>query len=503
MNMKVTLANARYRIPALEIHRDNPLICALPEKIESGRLRQLLTSVPQIISSNELNKSDRIHMARQLRKAVIPTMPYVEFNNALYEIIVAGYEQRNPLDPKIIQWSYEIANPDIDIELLVNSNQTTVNSNDTTTENLYITGLSGVGKTKLKNAVMSLVFPTVVLHSREDFDETQIVYLCIDMPHDGSRVTLLHNLIEAIDKTLVGIEKTNYLAIVKPKSGRGASIGALQSFLYSLCAKYHIGVIVIDEFQNINVASQRYFLEMLQLFDTLSNLLHVPIIKIGTVDAMKHFEKRLLHGRRAGDNIELLPYIREQSNAVSGPGVAISNVGRDWENLIEAVFQYQVVEKPIQRNEKIEATLYRLSCGLPYCLFTLWQETQIEAIRSGSEKITIQLLNQVYNKRFKLIKRALQALRKNQPGQFQELLTISQLVDKGDNDAALKHLRRFTEEEKFSGVAAVELNEAVAELEFKQELTETQKQKLTGIKKVLKQRAQPILKGQTIEHDKK
>ncbi|MCF7982530.1 MAG: ATP-binding protein, partial [Pseudomonadales bacterium] len=236
MTLKVTLTHAKYRNPALEIHRDNPLICALPEKIESGRLRQLLTSVPQIISSNELNKSDRIHMTRQLRKAVIPTMPYVEFNNALYEIIVAGYEQRNPLDPKVIQWSYEIANPDIDIKLLVNSNQTTVNSNDTTTENLYVTGLSGVGKTKLKNAVLSLIFPTVVLHSREDFDETQIVYLCIDMPHDGSRVTLLHNLIEAIDKSLVGIEKTNYLATVKPKSGRGASIGALQTFLYSLCA---------------------------------------------------------------------------------------------------------------------------------------------------------------------------------------------------------------------------------------------------------------------------
>ena len=505
---KMTVAYAKYRIPALENQRANPLICALPEKLFPGRLRKALEKIPVLPDLKKLSKSERIVAAKQVRSILVPTAPFMEFYHAVYHLIEAGYETRNPLDPRVVAWSYDVADPDVSIQELSERHQLTQYDGQTTSEHLFFVGLSGLGKSEVKNSVMAIAFPNVIVHTRDDFDEIQVVHLHVEMPHDGTRGTLLKNILRAFDDTLQGVEKTNYLKMAQPTLSRAATIGSMESFVQDLCIKYHVGVVFIDEFQNINVASKNDFDKMRQLFDSMSNDLHVPFVKIGTTESLKPFEKRFRHGRRAGETLELLPYERviqpslrpnKSDDATNAP--VKNNRGKDWENLLKALFSFQVLERPIQYSQRWDDELYRLSCGIPYVLFTLWQEAQIDAIRSGKEVLTLERLKGVYSKRFKLIKSALVALRKRKVGQFQDLLTINQLIDKGENEAALKHLRRFADEEQFSGAAAVQILEVVQDLEKTSDLKPKEQVLLNSVKQKLQQRAQPVMRGQTLDHD--
>jgi len=483
---------------ALKEHNDNPLILALPERLEAKRLKQLLHKVPKLIPSAEFSTDDRIRLVKRLRKAVVPTRYYLDFYFAMYDLLIEGYEDRNPTLPNVIQWTYDIANPDVSVEELKLNDQITLDDTDTTSSHLFLSGLSGGGKTKLKKTLMSVCFPQVIFHTKDDFDELQIVHLNVEMPDDGTRSTFLKNIAQEFDETLKEIENTNYLSQMTKANGENLTIGAMTSIVKNLCLKYHVGVISVDEFQHLNVVNPTDFNLMLQLFDTMSNVYKVPFIKIGTPDALSKI-KKFRNARRAGEVIEILPYNKAPDQ--SSDNKEKSNLGKDWKWMITTVFDFQVVNQPIKYSERVDQELHKLSCGLPYVLFTLWQETQIQAIRNKSEKITLQLLNIVYKKRFKLILPALNAIRGKTKSRASDLLMIDQLIEKGKNSPALKHLERYVNNENFTGVAAVDLLAAVNELDFKSVLKDEEVEQINKIKTVLEKRSQAIKKGQTINHE--
>jgi hypothetical protein len=492
---------AKYRVPALVEHQVNPLICALPNYIEAGRLSALINNMPMLPPLENLGKNDRIILAKRTRKIRVPTKVFVDFYNAIYNLIVVGYEERNPCEPDVTEFHYDVADADCDISELKGSGKLPSFNEDTTCEHLILTGMSGVGKTALKDWVLKMLLPKTLVHTRDDFDEIQIVQIHAEMPHDGRRGTLLKNLFAGIDKALEGIEKTNYLEKVQPKLDRSADIGSMEKFFKSLCIKYHIGIIVIDEFQNIEVAPKDDKAKMRQLFDSMSNELNVPFLKIGTPDCLKLLMPKFRHGRRAGDPIEVLPYMRVPNLAALPTTSKLAKLGRDWAKLVNSLFHFQVINEPIEYSERWDKELYKLSCGIPYVLFTLWQEAQIDAIRTGKETLTLTRLNDVFRRRFKLIKTALSALRTKRIGQFQDLLTIAQLFDKNEVEAAIKRLNHFVDNENFTGSAATDILMSVDEIEQSCSLTEPQKQKLGKLRQKLKQRSMAVKAGQVYENE--
>jgi hypothetical protein len=491
---------AQYRLPKLEGHQKNPLICALPPYVQPSRLRQVLHTMPKLPELEFLDNADRIVLAKRIRKIRVPTKKFVDFYHEVYNLIVVGYEERNPLNPEDCEFTYDIADPNISIEELIASGKMPESNEDTTCEHMILTGISGVGKTALKNSVLKKLLPQTRLHTKDNFDEIQIIQLHAEMPHDGSRATLLKNLFSGIDKALKGFEENNYLKQVQPRLDRSASIGAMENFFRSLCIKYHVGIIVVDEFQNIEVADKGNQAKMRQFFDSMSNELNVPFLKIGTTDSLKLMKTKFTHARRAGDTIEIEPYYKLPLLPKKAGDKAQKPPRSNWNDLVKSLFEFQVIKKPITYSERWDEELYKLSCGIPYVLYTLWQEVQINAIRTGTETITFKRLNDVFKSRFKLIKTALTALRSKRLGQFQDLLTIAQLFDKDDAEAAIKRLNHFVEEENFSGAAASDILLSLEEVEQEFTLTEPQKKKLAKIKASLKERAATIKKGQVYEN---
>jgi ABC-type dipeptide/oligopeptide/nickel transport system ATPase component len=114
-----------------------------------------------------------------------------------------------------------------------------------TAETLTLIGLSGMGKTTALNSIAKL-YPQVISHSKykeQIFIETQVVWLKIDCPHDGSlRGFVPHS--SSLDEAL-GIKKYS------GRAATGRSISVMLQNISQLCKTYFIGALIIDEMQHL------------------------------------------------------------------------------------------------------------------------------------------------------------------------------------------------------------------------------------------------------------
>lgn len=462
--MKTTITEAKYHNTSNLLHSGNPLISALPPKVLPD-IFQKATRV-KLVNLRAADSSDdqRIHAIRQLRKLYLPNFTHYELYCHLYDTVISSYEDRNPLQSEVIEWTYALADPEFDFD----GSDDEVLEGSTTTESSFLTGHSGTGKsTCIRNSFVRL-FPQVIKHSSLEIEKPQITYLFVDMPHDGTRSGLCMNIFRALDKALKGLGFPNYA-----KLWEGQKIDQMQSAIHILFREFHVGLAVIDEFQNLNVAGKTQRDEMLQFFDSMSNNAKVSILKIGTSDAIKIFQRKHQHLRRAGYLTELTAYAKDS---------------KDWGALIDTLFGLQFTKTPIEKNEKLINVLFDLSCGFPYALVKLWQLTQIEAINSGKEKITQTLLKSVYKRHFSLLHTVFSAIRRKNLARFEDLISVQQFLDRGEIEQAIKHLTYFVKSEQFNGPATAHLIEAVEAMESDIDLTSSEKLAIDKVKKALEQR---------------
>src|SRR5690606_12060592 len=128
---------------------------------------------------------------------------------------------------------------------------------------------------------------------------------------------------------------------------------------------------------------------LLNFLAKICNLSDTPMLTIGTTDSIKVFKRLFAKARRisSGGEKELKPY------AINDPS---------WELLVNMAFSMQFIKKPVQLNEKFNVEIHRICCGIPYCLFRLMRLLNEDAIRSGSETITLTQIRRIYKDQFKL-----------------------------------------------------------------------------------------------------
>ena len=107
----------------------------------------------------------------------------------------------------------------------------------------------------------------------------QVPYLKLDCPKDGSLTQLCFSFFFEIDRLL----GTNFFdAYVRRK---GVNLDLMQLYMSFVCGLIQLGVLVIDEIQNLNWARCGGSDVVLNFFVRLSNVIGVPVIMIGTYHA--------------------------------------------------------------------------------------------------------------------------------------------------------------------------------------------------------------------------
>lgn len=384
ISKNVNFVEAQYSEQKVTQYQGNPLIEALPEIIERPEeMAKLLSCYPSYDKKDlDLPAVYRAHLVENIKDFFKPLTVHFGVEQIISRMIRTGYVHRNPL-----YW------------VIATSKQTNSskyifqNKVQSTSSQLGVFGISGIGKTTMINKILSM-YPQLIEHTNYKGDKAvryQIPWLKAETPAGGSIKGLCLNILKNIDDLF---NEDNYY-----RKGARKTKAELLPYLQRVAELHHIGLLVFDELQNLRGIGSKLSEEMLNFFVELSNTVNVPIILIGTLKALPLFDSEFRNARR-----------------ITGEGTIIWNrIEKDieWKAFTKSLFKYQWTKYPITVTDKIVDTLYEESQGITDVAIKLFMLAQYRAIHTGTEQLTVGLIKAVARENLKPIKPMLDALKNN------------------------------------------------------------------------------------------
>jgi hypothetical protein len=405
---------AQYNPPPLAEYCGNPLIEALPPINAPEDVASVLHVRPIFQAKElELPAHIRTHCVKRLKDWVEPRPIFIEVEQILAVLIRQGYLARNPLQPTTMRMLYALGRRDPK-ELSSRIRQSNVAGA------VLFEGLSGVGKSTLLETLLAL-YPQVIEHERYQgapFFQKQLSYLIVPCPSNASPRALCLEFFKAVDDKLGTKYYKDYV-----NTRQGSDVLLIEMAL--VAATFHIGVLIIDEVQNLRAArsAQRSLKkagrqspilglqsqELMNFFVKLINWVGIPTIFVGTGDVMPLFDETFQYVRRAtaDGHVTVNPI---------PPGTA------EWHTLLAKLWRYQWLKSPLPFDVKscsipssweaqLSARCHYLSCGIPDVLVKLFMQAQWLALRSRRETLDMGLLEEAYDTQLTALQPSLEALR--------------------------------------------------------------------------------------------
>lgn len=388
---------ARYSKQDILGYRDNPFIESLPHIFEEIDVVSKIKKYPDYQDEQRKSgKQTRLHLVQQISDYVEPLPSHLLIEQRLSRLIRHGYKARNPFSPEIIRQFHtgfkEILDGGVDS---TGSNIAGVRS---TAAGFAILGVSGQGKTTAIESAL-LLYPQVIHHSNyrgQPFIRKQVVWLKLNCPFDGSLKGLCFNFFQSIDSHL----GTNYF---QKFASKGASVDVLIPVMAHLATLHGLGVLVIDEIQNLSFLKSGGAEKMLNYFTQLINTIGVPVVLIGTFKAMKLLSSSFSQARRSTGQGDLI--------------MDRLNEGEEWDFFLDALWKYQWTATATPLSLPLKKKMYELSQGIVDIAVKLYMLAQWQAIEDedNNEKITVGLLEAVAKQHMQLVQPMLRVLRRNDP----------------------------------------------------------------------------------------
>ncbi|WP_226530356.1 ATP-binding protein [Metabacillus niabensis] len=396
--LKGDFEEAEYKGQALSEYSNNPLIEALPPIFDEDDVLERFMVTPRITAQDKQSaRNIRYHVLKRIKNFIQPLPIHFEVERRLSTLIRRGYLARNPLDKSFlerIRVLHQLREDEEEAHKYIDDRLNYIRS---TADSLSIIGISGIGKTTAIERLL-LMYPQVIKHDmykEQPFNRTQIVWLKIDCPYDGSLSTLCKSFFKAIDDLLGTryLEKFGYLNRVT---------STMLLHMTSLASMYGIGVLVIDEIQHLLNAKNDQE-EMLNFFVTLSNTVGIPTVLIGTSKAEQLFKGNFRQARRAASDGSIIwDRMAEESE--------------EWEFFLETLWELQCLRAHSELTEEVKKVFYEECQGITSVavnLFILAQERVLFDETSEVEKITPRVLKKTAKEDMKIIQPMMNALRKN------------------------------------------------------------------------------------------
>jgi hypothetical protein len=252
--------------------------------------------------------------------------------------------------------------------------------------------MSGVGKSTGLRKVLHL-YPQIILHKRyqeRNFTKAQVVWLKLECPKDGSTKGLCLSFFKALDDLL----GTTY---ARDFGQRWRNTDELMLSMANIAARHHLGLLGIDEIQNLNEAKSGGADEMLNFFVNLINTIGLPVILIGTYEAAHILGGSFRQARRGSGQGDLVWDWMEFDN--------------DWRLFVETLWRLQYVEKKCPLTTNLCCALHEVSYGVTDLAIRIYLAAQIRVIENGMEEITEGLLRSAYRDDFRLLSRIVEVLK--------------------------------------------------------------------------------------------
>lgn len=408
--LKGTVEEAIYKEQEIEEYACNPFIEALPEIFIEEDVVDKFTVLPEI-SEKDRNKAEnlRYHIIKRAKNFIQPLPIHVKLERKISALIRRGYLSRNPIDKKFLQNLGALNSLD-DNSIRKNGLKDELDNIRSTADSLSIIGISGIGKTTAVERLL-LMYPQVIKHFKyksNNLTRTQIVWLKIDCPYDGSLTTLCKSFFTAIDDIL----GTRYLE----KFGYSNRItSSMMINMTKLAWKYGIGILVIDEIQHL-LNTKNDMEDMLNFFVTLTNTVGIPTILIGTSKAQKVFRGNFRQARRAASEGSIMwDRMKRDSD--------------EWNFFIESLWDIQGLKKIAELTDKLMDVFYDECQGITAVAVNLFILAQERSLQENKEEITIDIIRKTAKNDLKMIKPMIKALKNNNLAQIIKYEDISLNLD--------------------------------------------------------------------------
>lgn len=389
--------SAEYRNSPILEYQGNPLIEALPPIQSELEVIRALGNCPLLPPEERVMEGHlRLHCVQRLYDVAVALPVHLYLSQAISQLIRRGYVGRNPTSALTTRHLNAVAEGKEDVSPL-----------RSTASTLTLVGLSGMGKTTALKMILG-GYPNVILHeqygSRPLFN-AQIVYLRIDCPFDGTLKGLCLSFFDAVDEALGGTEYGD-------RYSKKNSIDDMIRGMKLVASTLYIGVLIIDELQNLKRAKAGGAEKMLSFFVTLVNTVGVPIIVIGNNSMLDLFSREMRIARRFSENCFTFDKFKKVDPA--------------WrELLLERVWEYQWLPNLCSLTDEVIDVLYELTQGVVDFLVKLLVLAQRYAIQNRIDCLSVEVLRHVSNDKMKILQPALEALRSNDPRKmlcFEDLL---------------------------------------------------------------------------------
>jgi len=389
---------AVYRDPPIPHYRGNPLIEALPSIWTLTEATRLLGHYPGHDDQHRLLPAEvRLHLILNAVQFFEPLPIHLDLEQRFSRMIRMGYQARNPLQQgfwrEMHQRVQTLGVPDT-VRGAPNAQPKAASLPlRSTAMGFTILGLSGVGKSTAVETILSL-YPQVLYHGKyhgQDFNWVQLVWLKLDCPFDGSIKGLCLNFFQAVDH-LIG---TNYYENYA-RQGR-VTTDVLIPYVARVGSLHGLGVLVIDEIQNLSEAKSGGASRMLNFLVQLVNTIGVPVVPIGTYKALPLLRGEFRQARRGSGQGDLV-WDRMAEDDI-------------WQLFVESLWRYQYVRHVTKLTAELSHVLYDVSQGITDFAVKAYLLAQVRAITSGKESVTAGLLRSVAADSFRLAKPVLDVLR--------------------------------------------------------------------------------------------
>ena len=242
-------------------------------------------------------------------------------------------------------------------------------------DSFTIIGASGIGKSSAISRAITLITENRVIEVGNPYTKI-IPCICVQCPFDSSVKGLLLEILRKVDEM---IDSKYYQNALRARTTTDMLIGSV-----SQVALNHIGLLVVDEIQN--VCNSKNGKSLVGMLTQLINNSGISICMVGTPESAVFFEQAVQLARRSlGLRYDVMEY------------------GTDFRKFCEIVFSYQYVKIRTEITDGIMEWLYEHTSGNISVVVSLIHDAQEISILNGKEVLNLEALNEAYQKRLSML----------------------------------------------------------------------------------------------------
>lgn len=341
------------------------ILSSLPEMKSGSELASAMSIFPEYDDSirNE-NQAIRLMALSDLYRIYIPSAMSLEIYSKLYLALLRSLQKK--CSEIVIQQHYE------NYKAMKKQEYSGIMGGS---DSFTIIGTSGIGKSSAISRAINLITENRIIEIKKPYTKI-IPCVNVQCPFDSSVKGLLFEILRKVDEIL----GTKYCDnAIKTRASTDMLIGSV-----SQIALNHIGLLVVDEIQNV-VNSKNGKILIGSLTQLINNS-GISICMVGTPESTVFFEQAMQLARRS-------------------LGLQYSNIeyGIEFKNICKILYSYQYVQQKTEITDAIIEWLYEHSAGVISIVVSLIHDAQEIAILNGKEILDMETLNEAYQQRLSLL----------------------------------------------------------------------------------------------------